>query len=243
MLTTRVNRLVPGMLRGAIQTTMAAASDAAAARLYAEYFGDPGGQRDKVLANLTTMLTAITAHKLYLYYRGKHVQRKGKETDYPFPDTAMDFGGMTQGDYYGAATRKKQRHYQSDDIHIRLGVLLEAEPPTGRVALAAGTIIHEMSHWLCDTRDVKYVTEGGKYESSGMVLDKSVVEHWKRRDKVQPPTGMSQDKWDEYRSLLAKIEVRRTYGEDACREMASRRPEKAVENADNYCYYCLRCPG
>jgi hypothetical protein len=196
----------------------------ASEKRFTAWFGPAeSGRVNLVRNNFFAMLEAIKVHKLYLYYRGPlPADAVGVRDDY------SDFGPplpRTGEDYCGMATRRSKRNLSNpagDDLHIKLGngVVLRGslQPEDGRNTYA-GTIVHEISHIVCETRDVKL-----KQAASGALFSNT--------KGLTSYTSIKQvPRVDNDGSFV------QTYGTKFCQYMAINWPDKAVMNADNYCFF------
>jgi hypothetical protein len=90
-----------------------------------------------------------------LYYRGARLEFGNKE-QYPPNDQEVDISSVDDAGYYAKdARRDADPHF----MHIFLGKgyfgdKVAARSVPGQKASAAGVIIHEASHYVCDTDDV-----------------------------------------------------------------------------------------
>jgi len=191
---------------------------------YESWFGAmTDGRPEKVKSNFFTMLEALKTQKLVLYYRG------------PFPSGAMavmddysTFGPALSPngeEYCGMATRRSKRNLScpaGDDLHIKLGngvVQRGCISPAPGKNTYAGTIVHELSHIVCETRDVKL-----KQAGTGRLITKS-----------GQPTSFTSSKNVPIRDNDGQFT--QSYGDKFCQYMAQHWPDKAIMNADNYCFF------
>jgi hypothetical protein len=193
---------------------------------YETWFGPMAdGRPEKVKQNFFLILEALKTQKLVVYYRG------------PLPTGAMsmkddynlvNFFPLKQGgeEYCGMATRRSKRNLScpdGEDLHVKLGngvVLRGCITPTQGKNTYAGTIVHEISHIVCETRDVKL-----KVPDTGQLFEA------KTGKVLAFTTGKAlpmQDNDGYYTQ---------TYGPVYCMSMAKHWPDKAIMNADNYCFF------
>jgi hypothetical protein len=84
---------------------------------------------------------------------------------------------------------------------------------------------------MADTRDVKYLPGLGE----AVVVNRP---NGQQMNVVNPAKDPMNPGVKAARLDIKKNAVR-TYGDDLCRCMAQRHPEKAAHNADSYAYYCM----
>ena len=194
---------------------------------YEKWFGPLTDLRaGKVKGHFVSLLEALKTQKLVLYYRGPLPADAGAVRDDYFPFAPPL--SATGEEYCGKASRRSKRNFSDptgNDMHIKLGnavVLRGAVRAVEGRNTYAGTIIHEMTHIVCETRDVKFKEAGtgnlftakGKTDFTSGKMAKNVPRQDNDGAFVQ------------------------TYGTDTCRYMATNWPDKAIMNADNYCYFC-----
>ena len=192
---------------------------------YEYWFGAmDGGRPAKVKSNFFALLEALTTQKLVLYYRGPLRQKTmAIRDDYDMTAGSLPAGG--EG-YCGMSVRRSKQNLTCPsglDLHIKLGngvVLRGCLTPTKGKNTYAGTIVHEMSHIVCETRDVK-AREAG----SGALYDS------KTRQRTNLTVGKNVPTQDSDGAFV------QSYGADWCAYMAQHWPDKAIANADNYCYF------
>ena len=143
---------------------------------------------------------------------------------------------------------------QTDNgIHIKLGKQVEGKSDSEM----QHTIIHEMSHFICGTRDVKMPALtmlkllGGEFTISQQMalMDKFVVKgdgpnKFISKDEFHERTGKQHKLPTGYKptggAKLGRRAVHDSYGREACMTLAEAYPDKAVQNADSYAYYCMQ---
>ncbi len=135
----------------------------------------------------------------------------------------------TGENYCGMATRRSKRNLacpSGDDMHIKLGngAVLRGtiQPAEGRNTYA-GIIVHEMTHIVCETRDVKAKQAG----TGRLITSKGQVSEFSSGKAAKNVPRQDNDG-----------EFTLTYGPELCLAMARNWPDKAIMNADNYCYFC-----
>ncbi|MEP7283779.1 MAG: hypothetical protein ABI696_17505 [Rubrivivax sp.] len=194
---------------------------------YEAWFGSVAdGRPEKVKGHFSSLLEALKTQKLVLYYRGPLPSDAGSiRDDYNGFAPALSAKGE---DYCGMATRRSKRNLAcptGDDMHIKLGngvvVRGTVQAANGKNTYA-GTIVHEMTHIVCETRDVKFkeVGTGRLFTAKG------------KSDFTSGKMAGNVPRQDNDGAFTL------SYGPDLCRYMAASWPDKAVMNADNYCYFC-----
>jgi hypothetical protein len=192
---------------------------------YETWFGAmKDGRPEKVKGHFFALLEALKTQKLVLYYRGPlPSDAPGIRDDY----NGVNFRRLSPAgeEYCGMATRRSQRNLScpdGDDLQIKLGngvVLRGCTEPTSGKNTYAGTIVHELSHIVCETRDVK-LKQGG----TGQLITKD--------GKVTSYTSGKNVPIKSNDGLFIQ-----TYGDQFCQYTAQHWPDKTIMNADNYCYF------
>lgn len=238
----RAMALVPVKLKGALTDLERVLQGQATTQAYQDYFGNYNeGYARQVKSCLIDVLTAALSKTTWLYYRGAAVQRDLKRSDWPF---LAEFGGVTAEDHFGAtvapraqrdvsSNRNALQANMSDAVHIKIGKLSE----TLDAEKLCHTLIHEFTHYVCGTRDVKFnalaflhmAGHNGNAQLKGAVMIRDAS------NKLQPVLK------DDFKTQYKGIGAVRTYDVDQCKAMAATTPEKAVWNADNYACYCMAC--
>jgi hypothetical protein len=190
---------------------------------YETWFGPMSdGRPEQVKSNLFAIFEALKTQKLVLYYRGPlPTGTQGVRDDYSPFGPMLPAGGEN---YCGMATRRSKQNLSCPsgmDLHIKLGnaiVLRGCVIPTQGKNTYAGTIVHEISHIVCETRDVKL-----KQAGTGLLMKSGGLTNFTSKKNVPM--------LDNDGTFI------QTYGPDFCKYMAKSWPDKAVMNADNYCYF------
>lgn len=194
---------------------------------YEMWFGPLTGERaGKVKGHFSSLLEALKTQKLVLYYRGPLPADAGLVRD-DYSQFAPSLAA-TGGEYCGMATRRSKQNIScpsGNDVHIKLGngvVLRGAVRPAEGKNTFAGTIIHEMTHIVCETRDVKM-----KQADTGRLVTAKGLS-----DFTSGKTAKTMPRQDNDGAFT------QTYGTQRCIYMAAHWPDKAIMNADNYCFFC-----
>jgi hypothetical protein len=181
-------RSIPNTLK-AVTDVMIVQQKRKASPQYAEFFGAYKTEQTSVVNhNIQSMLFGIMSSTMWLYYRGRSLAPSKTHTDWPY--LFGELSGLQAEDNGGATITPKQRKaggmrphrnaQQTDNgIHIKLGKQVEGKSDSEM----HHTIIHEMSHFICGTRDVKMPALtmlkllGGKFTISQQMalMDKFVL--------------------------------------------------------------------
>lgn len=241
--------------------TKVRSADGASYARFRAYFGDYSTNTvATVLANLNLINTNLANMPLWLYYRGQTVATFSQANDWPFLIGDLGVGSkISVGHHYGATLRPQQRqnHWrpanplqQRDDLHVMVGTL--SEPAESKVV--AGMLIHELSHYLCDTRDVKiplvahpFVNTPHVQTNLGLmskILGNQDGYFLKKDDGTRQLITRAEWVADKQKLLpqrqFARRKIDDAYGQETCTALAQMLPEKALANADNYSLYCLQ---
>jgi hypothetical protein len=256
-------RSIPDTLKGALADVMMVKQKRKASPQYAEFFGPFNAEQAHVVnLNVESMMFAILSNPMWLYYRGQSLTPSDTYTDWPYVYGEM--GGLRAEDNGGATITPNQRkeggmrvhrNAQQTDyaIHIKLGKQVEGKSDREM----HHTIIHEMSHFICGTRDVKMPALamlkllGGEFSISQQMalMDKFVVKgdgpnRFISKDEFNERTGKLHKLPKGYQptggTALGRRGVHDSYGKEACTTLAEAYPDKAVQNADSYAYYCMQ---
>lgn len=228
---------------------------------FKSFFGDFKQETvDAVVRNLTTILIALRTRTLWLYFRGKAVGTFTQDNDWPFLLGDFQVGTkLAIGHHFGATLRPSQQGHgwngpnplqSKNDLHVMVGTLSEG----AESKVVGGMLIHELSHYLCDTRDVKIPLIAHPFVNTPHVennLDLALkVLNNQDGYFLKKPDGSRQlvtrQEWvaDKRKDLpqrqFGRRQIDDAYGADTCKALAATRPEKALVNADNYALYCLQ---
>ena len=191
----------------------------AAQKRYERFFGsrnaNSGNCYEFVKKNITAMTMRILHSPLYLYNRTKTAapSASGSKTDWPFmalPSPAVKM------EIFGATIRQKDRTLaltdpgtDTDAVHIILGA--NVDDVQNRVQAITETIIHEMSHYVCDARDVKLIDSGNLLEKASK-KPMPYAEYKRIKDDSNDPghQGLQGKNWA------------RLYGRERCEEKIGR---------------------
>ncbi|MDE1947290.1 MAG: hypothetical protein KGL43_17490 [Burkholderiales bacterium] len=256
-------RSIPDTLKAALGDVMAVGQARKATPEYAKFFGEYHREQTKrVNDNIQDMLFGVMSRTLWLYYRGQSLAPSDTLTDWPY--NYGELGGLRAEDNGGATLTPAQRKAgglrvhrnaeQSDEgIHIKLGKQVETKSD----AEVHHTLVHELSHFICGTRDVKMPALAME---SLLGVKLSIPQQMRLMDKFVLKAGgaqkfISKDEFHERTGKAGKLpgdykptggprldrrDVHDSYGVEACAALAQAYPDKAVHNADSYAHYCMQ---
>jgi hypothetical protein len=225
---------------------------------FVKYFGNYNDSRHQtVLGNVGKIYHGLLAKTLWLYYRGKTVNALKQANDWPYISTD-DFatGGKLPVANNGGSTLRpgEQKQYwaqrdrlqKADDLHVKVGSQSEGQ---SKETLGCGIIIHELSHYLCDTRDVKVPLMASPMLDSpdvqnNIALAASIlntdyyVYNSATGKQIVSKAQVKADKTSGQPRQYERTSFDLIYGADLCAKLADYKPDKAVVNADNYAFFC-----